>query len=181
MEAARLGSRIYEERTLGLILGRRIDERLSVGLSLRALGVAFAGAEGSWTGSADAEVRLSIRGRFSAWARWENVGRAAIEGSPVASSMRLSGALVLDSMLIASSVLLESGLDPAPSLAIEFTAARVLRLRAGATTSPGTFAAGCGVVLHRESPRFDCVAVDVAWEWHPQLGVSSFASVSLNP
>ncbi len=177
-EAAQFGGELYEERTVGFAVGRTIDDGLSLDVGVRALGLSAAGVDDVWTGSAYAGLRAAFLGRIGAAAHWENIGRAAIRGSPVPSTMRVSGALFLDGLLLAASVLIEGGFDPSPSLAVEFAPAPGLRVRAGSGTRPGRFTAGGGVFVPRGSRGTGGLALDVAWEWHPELGVSSFASIS---
>lgn len=181
LQATRFGSPLYEERTIGLVIGRSVDDALSLDVGARALGLSADGMADTWTGSLDAGLNVVLLGRIDVAARWENVARATMGGSPVPSTMRLSGALTLDGLLLASSVLIESGFDPSPSLAVEFAPAPGFRVRAGSGTRPGRFAAGVGVSVPRGSQRAGGLSFDAAWEWHPELGVSSFATISLLP
>ena len=177
-EAAQFGAELYEERTVGFAVGRTIDDGLSLDVGVRALGLSAAGTDDVWTGSVYAGVRAAFLGRIGAAAHWENIGRAEIGGSPVPSTMRVSGGLFLDGLTLAASVLVEGGFDPSPSLAVEFAPASGARVRAGSGTRPGRFTAGGGVLVLRGPRDTDGLALDVAWEWHPELGVSSFASIS---
>ena len=178
LEAARFGTELYEERAVGFVVGRAIDDGLSVSVGVRALGLSAAGTDDAWAGSVNAGLCAALLGRLGATARWENIGGAVIGGSPVASTMRLSGALFLEGLLLTTSVLIEGGFDPSPSLAVEFVPASGLSIRAGSGARPGRFTAGCGVFVRRGSSGGRGTSVDVAWEWHPELGVSSHASVS---
>ncbi len=172
-----LGSALYAERTLGLGLERRLPGDLACGLRVRLLGIAADGCESRWSSAVDARIARRVAGRLVVVARLDDVAAAKIGGSPVSTSARLAAALLLDGATLEASVRAESGFDAAPTLAVEAGAGEWLRVRASLGTEPGSFAFGLG--LGREGAAADGrrPVVDVAWTWHPELGVSSFVSV----
>ena len=172
-----LGSRLYQERTLGVEVGRRLAGDLACGLRVRLLGIAADGCESLWSSAVDVRLARRVAGRLVLAARFENAGAAEIGGSPVSTSARLAAALLLDDALLEASVRTEGGLDAMPALGIEAAANEWLRVRVSAGTAPGTFAVGLGLGREGAAARSRRPVVDVAWTWHPELGVSSFVSV----
>jgi hypothetical protein len=172
-----LGSRLYQERTVGLDVERRLSGDLACGLRVRLLGIAADGCESLWSGAVDARVARRMAGRLVLAARFENAGAAEIGGSPVSTSARLAAGLLLDDATIEASVRTEAGLDASPALALEAAAGEWLRVRVSAGTAPGTFAFGLGLGREGAAAASRRPIVDVAWTWHPELGVSSFVSV----
>lgn len=179
MEASGFGTELYEERTAALLVGGapRRGPRFDVGF--RVLGLSAAGTEDTWSTSFDARLSAVVLGRLGVGGEWWNIGGSSIGGSRVSSSTRLGVALALERALLTASVLVESGFDPSPSLGLEFSPAPWLALRAGSGTRPGRFTTGAGLRMDRHGGSSPALALDLAWEWHPQLGVSSFASVSI--
>lgn len=177
--AGSLGSGLYAERTLGLGIERRLSGDLACGLRVRLLGIAADGCESRWSSAVDARIARRVAGRLVTVARLDNVAAAEIGGSPVSTSARLAAALLLDDATLEASVRAESGFEVTPTLAVEAGAGEWLRVRAALATDPGSFAFGLG--LGREGAAADGrrPVVDVAWTWHPELGVSSFVSVRL--
>jgi hypothetical protein len=172
-----LGSRLYEERTVGLDVERRLSGDLACGLRVRLLGIAADGCESLWSSAVDARVARRVAGRLVLAARFENAGAAEIGGSPVSTSTQLAAALLLDGAAVEASVRTEAGLDASPALAVEAAASEWFRVRARAGTAPGTFAVGFGLGREGAAAGSRRPVVDVAWTWHPELGVSSFVSV----
>jgi len=177
--AGSLGSALYAERTVGLGIERRLPGDLACGLRVRLLGIAADGCESRWSSAVDARIARRVAGRLVVVARLDDVAAAKIGGSPVSTSARLAAALLLDGATLEASVRAESGFDAAPTLAVEAGAGEWLRVRASLGTEPGSFAFGLG--LGREGTAADGrrPVVDVAWTWHPELGVSSFVSVRI--
>ena len=75
--------------------------------------------------------------------------------------------------------LVEPGVGSPVSMGVEMELARGLVLRTGASVDPGIFAVGLGVTVPAGATGTRSARVDVAWQWHPELGGSSFASLSL--
>lgn len=172
-----LGSRLYQERTLGLDVERRLSGDLACGLRVRLLGIAADGCESLWSSAVDARIVRRVAGRLVLAACFENAGAAEIGGSPVSTSSRLAAALLLDGAAIEASVRTEAGLGASPALALEAAASEWLRVRVSAGTAPGTFALGLGLGREGAAAGSRRPVVDAAWTWHPELGVSSFVSV----
>lgn len=172
-----LGSPLYEERTLGLELERRLSGDLACGLRVRLLGIAAEGCESLWSSAVDVSVARRVTGRFVLAGRFENAGAAEIGGSPVSSSAGLAAGLLLDGVSIEAGVRTEAGLDASPAVALEAAASEWLRVRVSAVTAPATFAVGLGLGREGAAAGSRRPVVDVAWTWHPELGVSSFVSV----
>lgn len=179
VEASGFGGDLYEERTAALVMGGAPDDGPRLDVGLRALGLSAAGTDDAWAASVDVRLAASVLGRVGIAAEWRNVGGVSIGDSPVPSPTRLGVALALEDVLLAASILVERGFDPSPSLGVEFAPVPWLGVRAGAGTRPGRFTAGTGVVLNERPRQSSVLALDVAWEWHPELGASSFVSVSL--
>jgi hypothetical protein len=172
-----LGTRLYQERTLGVEVERRLAGDLACGLRLRLLGIAADGCESLWSSAVDVRLARRVAGRLVIAARFDNAGASEIGGSPVSTSARLAAGLVLDDALLEASVRMEGGLEAMPAFGLEAAANEWLRVRASAGTSPGTFAFGLGLGREGAAAGSRRPIVDVAWTWHPELGVSSFVSV----
>ncbi|MFH1502376.1 MAG: hypothetical protein ABIG03_04950 [Candidatus Eisenbacteria bacterium] len=179
VELARFGSALYEERTVGLRVSKLVDDGTRAILRVRALGLAASGTDGEWTAAVDAGLSATLLGRMAFECRWDNLGRASIGGSPVSSTGRLSARVESDRLAVVASALLEPGLGSSVSLGLEFDVAAGLALRAGTATRPRLFAAGLGVAVPARPPGAGAFVLDLAWQWHPELGGSSFASLSV--
>lgn len=178
IEMATLGGELYQERALGLRAGLDPDPDLHVAARARVLGLSARGVDGLWTVAVDASATRRFIGRVFLGAACENLTRSRIGDSPVASRTGFGAALVLPSVLIQWTLSLEETFAPATVLSLEAALTDWLRVRAGARDSPGKLGFGIGVGRTRGG-RWP--VVDFACQWHPQLGVSSFVSVTIEP
>jgi len=179
VRAATLGSRRYEERTVAAEVGRRLSDDLACWLRVRVLGIAAEGYDGLWSCAVDARIARRAAGRLVLAAGVENAGGARIGGSPVATAAGASAALALDGATLEAGVRAEAGLPASSSLAVEAAAGAWLRVRASATSEPGTVGLGIGIGREGGDPAeaLRRPVVDAAWTWHPELGVSTFVTV----
>ncbi len=178
VEISTLGSTLYSERQVAVIAARRATPDLVVGVGVRALGIAAAGVDDLWSVGLDVGFRRRILGRLVLAARFENINAPTIGGSPVSRSAHLLAGFSLDVLAIEVSVVAEPGFPVSTSLGLEAVASDWLRLRAGVGTEPGRLGAGVGIGKERPAGGSLVPVVDVGWQWHPELGVSTFVSVS---
>jgi len=178
IEMATLGGELYQERALGLRAGLDPDPDLHVAARARVLGLSARGVDDLWTMVVDASVTRRLIGRVFLGAACENLTRSRIGDSPVASRTGFGAALVLPSVTIQGTLSLEETFAPAMVLSFEAALTDWLRVRAGARDAPGKLGFGIGVG-RRRGGRWP--VVDFACQWHPQLGVSSFVSVTIEP
>ncbi|MBD3349330.1 MAG: hypothetical protein GF400_09085 [Candidatus Eisenbacteria bacterium] len=181
LSAQRFGTDVYAEQTVGGGLSRRLGEAGRAAVSLRALGLSASGLDEQWTCSFDAAAGVRLLNVVDISCRWSNLGHSRIGGSPVSSATALNAALRTGDALLTGSVLIEGGLEPSSSLGCEFVATPVLVLRAGAGSAPGLFAFGVGFSLPEQVPGAGGSVIDLAWQWHPELGVSAFVSLVFRP
>lgn len=180
LEVSRFGSDIYEEHVVGLDVSRAVAGGVKVRLRLRALGLKAADVGEEWCAALDAGVCTILLERIQLSCRWDNLGGSSIRGSPVSSVGTVGASLSAGRLTLVASALLEAGIEPSTSLGVEFEAVSGFSLRAGTATRPWLFAAGLGVTVPRGMPGLRSCVVDLAWQWHPELGGSSFASISLS-
>ena len=178
IEMATLGGELYQERALGLRAGLDPDPDLHVAARARVLGLSARGVDDLWTVAVDAKVTRRLIGRVFLGAACENLTRSRIGDSPVASRAGFGAALVLPSVSIQWTLSLAEMFAPATVLSFEVALTDWLRVRAGARDAPGKLGFGIGVG-RRRGGRWP--VVDFACQWHPQLGVSSFVSVTIEP
>ena len=177
IEMATLGGELYQERALGLRAGLDPDQDLHVVARARVLGISARGVDDLWTVAVDASATRRLIGRIFVGAACENLTRSRIGDSPVMSRTGFGAALVLPSVLIQWTLSLEETFAPATVLSVEAALTDWLRVRAGARDAPGKLGFGIGVGRRRGS----WPVVDFACQWHPQLGVSSFVSITIGP
>jgi hypothetical protein len=178
IELSTLGSELYQERSLGLRLGVDPDSDLHLATTARVLGLSARGVDDRWAVAVDASVTKRLIGRVLLGAACENLTRSRIGDSPVATRTRFGGALVLPSVVFGWSLLLEEAFAPSTVLSFETALTDWLCLRAGAKDVPGKLGFGIGVGRRSGGPW---PVVDLAWQWHPELGVSSFVSITIGP
>ncbi len=178
LELSRLGGELYEERSLCLRVGIRADPDLSLSVRARGLGIAARGVDDRWTVAVDASVTRRLIGRVFLGAACENLTRSRIGDSPVASRTGFAAALVLSSVSIQWTLSLEETFAPSTVLSFEAAMTDWLRVRAGARDAPGKLGFGIGVGRRGGGPW---PIVDFACQWHPELGVSSFVSITIEP
>jgi hypothetical protein len=176
--AEQFGSEVYVERSLSVGIGCSSEDGRRAGLDVRALGLSAAGGRAAWSCAVDASAGARILDRLDISCRWRNVGEARVRSSPVSSFTTLAASLRTGSSLVTGSVLIERGLDPSSSIGCEHEVSPWLVLRAGLGIDPGLFAAGLGFRVFDRVPAAGGCVVDLAWQWHPELGASSFVSLS---
>ncbi len=179
---SRLGGELYRERSLGLSFRRDLSDDLAVWLGVRALCLGARGVDERWSVAVDARASRRLLGRIYLVTGCTNLTGARIGGSPVAQEMRAGVSLMLPELSIHARMTADGVGDVSGTFAFELPLGDWLRSRAGATTSPGTFSFGIGIGDAGEDPERVSArlwpSVDLAWQWHPQLGVSSFVSVT---
>ena len=178
VELSRLGGELYEERSLCLRVGADADPDLSLSVRVRGLGIAARGVDDRWTVAVDASATRRLIGRVFLGAACENLTRSRIGDSPVASRTGFGAALVLPSVSIQWTLSLEEAFAPSTVLSFEAALTDWIRVRAGARDTPGKLGFGLGVGRWRGGPW---PIVDFACQWHPELGVSSFVSITIEP
>lgn len=178
IELSRLGSELYEERSLSVRVGLDSDPDLGLSIRARGLGIAARGVDDLWTAAVDACVTRRLIGRIRLSAACENLTRSRIGDSPVAARAGFGAALALPSVSMRWTLLLEETFAPSTVLSLEAALTDWLHVRAGARDSPGRLGFGLGVGRGSGGPW---PTVDIAVQWHPELGVSSFVSVTIEP
>jgi hypothetical protein len=175
LTATTIGSDLYAERTIGVATALSADATTTLAVGVRGAGIRASGVDDLWTPLLDAAVQRRFLERVSVRACWENLAHATIGGSPVTARTDLKVALELDSARILGGLRLEERFSPEITAGLEARVSEWLTLRAGAGRSPGRFGVGLGLGRGRNGwwPL-----LDLAWQWHPRLGVSSFASIT---
>jgi hypothetical protein len=121
-------------------------------------------------------VTRRLIGRVFLGAGCDNLTRSRIGDSPVASRARFGAALLLPSVTLRWTLSFEESFAASTALGFEAALTDWLRVRAGARDAPGKLGFGIGVGHPRARPW---PLVDLAWQWHPELGVSSFVSITM--
>jgi hypothetical protein len=177
-ELGRFGSDLYAEHTVGVLAARPVAAESWWAIRIRAVGIAAEGVDDRWSAATDAALARRVLGRVSLGVAYENLGGAKIGGSPITSSARVGAVLKLDTLVLAISVTEEQGFTPSLAVGCEAAMSAWLRLRGGVTTEPGRFAVGLGFGEAGRPATSRRPVLDVAWEWHPELEVSTFVTVS---
>ena len=175
---SRFGSGLYAEHAATILVARPVAADLWGAVRVRGLGIAADGVPGCWSVAGDAALAWRILGRLSLGVAYENLGRSKIGRSTVASSASAGASLVLQGLTLAASITTEPGFTPSLAVGCDGALSSWLRLRSGIATEPGRFTAGLGFGDADFAERSRRPAVDVAWEWHRELGVSTFVTVS---
>lgn len=172
--AVGLGTDLYTERTVSLTVCGPTQGDAVVAGGVRVATVGGRGLDSVGTLAIDAGAARLFLGRVLVAAACENVTASRVGGSTMESRLGLGVALLLPDTELRCSVATK-GLD-GPSLAVgcEVRLGEWLRVRSGASVDPGRFAAGLG--LGRPGVA-GTPAVDLAWQWHPELGGSSVVSI----
>jgi len=176
VELATLGGELYQERSLGLEVGLDPDPDLHVVARARVLGLGARGVGDRWATAVDASVTRRLIGRVFLGAACDNLTRSRIGESPVAARARFGAALLLPSVTLRWTLSFENRFPASAALGIEAALTDWLRVRAGARDAPGKLGFGIGVGRPRARPW---PLIDLAWQWHPELGVSSFVSLTI--
>jgi hypothetical protein len=176
VELATLGGELYQERSLGLEVGLDPDPDLRLVARARVLGLGARGVDDRWAAAVDASVTRRLIGRVFLGAGCENLTRSRIGGSPVAARARFGAALLLPSVTLRWTLSFEESFAASAALGFEAALTDWLRVRAGARDAPGKLGFGIGVGRPGVRPW---PLIDLAWQWHPELGVSSFVSLTM--
>jgi len=184
LTVGQLGGRLYGERTAGVALARPLRRTLAAEVGWRLLSLGAAGVPERTTMAFDAGVAARVLGRIVVAAAWRNIGDARIGDSPVSAGASLQAALLLDEISLAGSFELDPALGSSFALGCEAPVSEWLRVRAGVALDPGTFGAGIGIGRGpgeedgRGGTLLAWPVVDIAVTWHPDLGGSSFATIT---
>jgi len=176
VELATLGGELYQERSLGLVVGLDPDPDLHLVARARVLGLGARGVDDRWAAAVDASVTRRLIGRVYLGAACENLTRSRIGDSPLAARARFGAALLLPSVTLRWTLSFEESLPASTALGFEAALTDWLRVRAGARDAPGKLGFGVGIGRADAHPW---PVIDTAWQWHPELGVSSFVSLTM--
>jgi hypothetical protein len=183
LEISSLGGELYHERQAGIFVRWLAAPDTEVGVGGRCLGIGARGEPGLWAAALDAAATRRVLGRVLLGARCANLTGSEIGDSPVASTSAFGLAIALPEIVLQVGALMQDGLEAATSLGFEAALSEWLRIRAGASSSPGMLGAGLGVgrIESRDGQTRPLVrpTLDLAWQWHPKLGGSSFVSVEV--
>ena len=174
-----LGGTLYRERTAGVAFARSLGSRIAVEIGGRALSVGAPGARSRSAVAIDAGFSSLFLGRILLVVRSVNVTDARIGRSPISSGTSLGAGLALERVRLSASLEIDRGLGTAVAVGVEASAGELLRIRAGVGLDPPIFGCGLGIGAERREALVPWPVVDLAWQWHPDLGVSTFVSVSL--
>jgi len=178
LSASRLGDDGLSERTLALDAGFRSSD--GTGLRLRAAlcQLAAAGYAPSTALGVDIEAECRITGLLHGRARATNLLGGRTAGAPLPQVLELEVALRTRKTLVVAGARVEEGFEASCHVGAEMTVTSYLVFRAGSRTGrEETLSVGLGL----GRPRGVVPVVDLAWQWHPALGGSSFASFSWYP
>ena len=182
-DVSNLGGALYHERGAGLSATWLVASDTEVEIGARCLEVGARGESGRWAAVLDAAATRRVLGRVFLGARCSNLTGSEIGGSPLASTSTFGLALKLPGIALQARALMQEGLETTSSLGFEAALSRWLRIRAGASSSPGRVGAGLGIgCTERCGERTGLLSrptLDLAWQWHPKLGGSSFVSVEV--
>lgn len=188
LTVGQLGGGLYRERAIGVALARPLRRTLVAEVGWRLLSVGARGVPERTAAAVDAALASRVLGRIVIAARWRNVGDARIGESPVSAGASLGASLVLDGVSLAGSLELDPRLGTAVAVGCEATVSEWLRVRAGVALDPGAFGAGIGmgreprgrggVAAKVSADLLTWPVVDLAVTWHPDLGGSSFATIT---
>jgi len=176
VELATLGGELYRERSLGLEVGMDPDPDLRLMARARVVGLGARGVDDRWAAAVDASVTRRLIGRVFLGAACDNLTRSRIGDSPVAARARFGAALLLPSVTLQWTLSFEDRFPASAALGFEAALTDWLRMRVGARDAPGKLGFGIGVGRPRARPW---PLIDLAWQWHPELGVSSFVSITM--
>lgn len=176
VELTTLGGELYQERSLGLEVGLDPDPDLHLVARVRVLGLGARGVDDRWAAAVDVSATRRLIGRVFLGAGCDNLTRSRIGDSPVASRARFGAALLLPSVTLRWTLSFEEPFAASTALGFEAALTDWLRVRAGAMDAPGKLGFGIGVGRPRARPW---PLIDLAWQWHPELGVSSFVSITM--
>ncbi len=173
--ATSLGSELYCEQTLDLSASWSRSQTVAFELSTRALNLRWAGEGSEWSGAVDGSAAWLVGGRLVVGLSIRNLASASILTSPIAPRTAAGAALVLDGVTVLASLTGEAGFEPSPALGCELALTEWMRLRGGISAYPSKAALG----LRFGSGRLRRPDVDLAWNWHPVLGMSYSLTVSI--
>ncbi len=174
LSCSSLGSSLYREQSLNVGWSSPVGEGGAVRLRAHVMGIAADGIESRWAIAFDPAVLWLLRGRVAVEMLLSNATGVSIGASPVSTRARGRLSLVLDDATLGMTVENEPGFPSSFSMGIELAATSWFRLRAGGGIQPDRFAFGLGIGARRQRRP----VVDLAWQWHPRLGGSTFVSIS---
>ncbi len=174
LDGSSMGSSLYREQSLRIGWRSTIGEGGTVHLGAHVLGISADGLESRWAVALDPAVLWLLRGRVAVELSLTNATDVSIGDSPVSSRAHGRLALVLDDAVLGLAMESEPGFPPSFSMGLELGATEWFRLRAGGGVEPGRLAVGFGIGAR----RLRRPVVDLAWQWHPRLGGSTFVSIS---
>jgi hypothetical protein len=169
-----LGSSLYREQSLNVGWSSPVGEGGAVRVRAHVMGIVADGIESRWAVALDPAVLWLLRGRVAVGLSLSNATGVSIEASPVSSRACGRLALILDDATLGIAMESEPGFPSSFNMGIELAATDWFRLRAAGGTQPGRFAFGLGIGARRVRRP----VVDLAWQWHPRLGGSTFVSIS---
>ncbi len=178
--AGRFGWSVYEERHVSASAASLLDGGLSAVVGLRVLGLSAPGVKELWCQAFDAGMAAYPLKHLRLSCEWSNIGGASVGDSPVAQSSVFRAEIWSDAISVQAAIVVEPFLTPSSSFGIELRASPAFALRAGSATEPDLFAAGFGVTAPGSFLGASGCAVDVAWQWNPELGASAFVTLSLS-
>jgi hypothetical protein len=181
----RLGGELYREGTVGIALATPAHGTIALEVGGRLLILGARGMPDRIAAAVDAGLVTRALGRIAVCGRWRNVGESRIGGSPISSGGAVGAVLALEEVRLAGSVELEPGLGARAAFGCEASLHEWLRVRTGVALDPATFGVGVGIGRDPDHSRATRGAgptrptIDLAVTWHPDLGGSSFATISL--
>lgn len=174
-----LGGELYRERTIGVALARSLGSRVVVEIGGRVLSVGAPGVSRRSAVAIDAGFTSLLLDRVRLAVLSVNVSDARVGESPICSGTTVGACLALERVRLSASLEIDRGLGAVAAVGCEAAANEFLRIRAGVGIDPPIFACGLGIGAERRGALTSWPVVDLAWQWHPDLGVSCFVSVSL--
>jgi hypothetical protein len=177
--AAGLGADLYTERTVsvaacGPARGGHTCGDAAVAARVRVAAVGGRGLDDVHALVLDAAAARLFLGRVLVAAACENLTASRLGGSPTESRFGLGVSLLLPGSELRCAAASKGVGETCLIIGCEVKLGDWLRVRSGASVNPGRFAAGLGLgpVGVQGTP-----VVDLAWQWHPELGGSSVVSI----
>lgn len=172
---ATFGTDIYTESVFSCAGSFALGTCTAAGIEARVLSVSSAAGAGPWCVAVDAGLERRVAGRVALAASCRNMLDAELGASPVGSSTRLSALLDLDGIDLDVTVEAEPPFEPCYTFGVECELTPWLTARAGAVSNTEVLAAGIGLwPAHSTGVSL----IDIAWQWHPRLGGSAFATIN---
>lgn len=174
LRVSSFGGDLYREGSFGVSVSRSVGGGLELASSGRLLTLTARGVGPLWSFALDLAARRRFLGRVVVDVSADNVGGARIGGSAVGGGAVAGVALEMTGVRLRYSTSFGQTWTPASTVSCEVGLGGGLRLRVATCTEPARFAFGLGLgTPGRAWPMFDA-----AWQWHPRLGGSVFATVT---